>query len=255
MTVPALSEAGSVDAPGATASSTWVVGDACIYTLVACQDDGAFRVFERGGPRGTFAYVTDGLCGLPEALAARWYPGGRYPLGVRCSASEALTWRSGVRGGGIWNALLPRGWVHVTCASAPSSESALCSSEGGDTDSDIWFDPHDRGALLDVTTCRGGGCDPLAAGGGPSLVAPRGMRLGQRLSAREVALSGPAGVPPAGLSRGVNPIVGVLLAGGRGAGARFPLVTVELELPATEGGIGPAILASVALGPAASAAG
>ena len=83
---PTISHAGTVPGGPGGAVSTWVVASICIGTPVACQDAGAFQVFDRAGASGTFVDRGFELCAIPQALAALWFPGGSYPLGTRCPA-------------------------------------------------------------------------------------------------------------------------------------------------------------------------
>jgi hypothetical protein len=81
---PAISHAGIVLTGSASTESTWVVASICIGSPVACQDAGAFQVFDRVGQGNPFVDRGFEPCSIPATLASRWFPGGRYPLGTTC---------------------------------------------------------------------------------------------------------------------------------------------------------------------------
>ncbi len=254
---PQIGYAGVVTGPNAAADSEWVVASVCVENPVSCQDAGGFQVFYRSGSAGAFAYAQGGLCLLPAALAARWFPGGHYPLGIICPRAGTLVRRGGLRAGS-WTALIPEGWIQVryglvhfgTCStrSLPRLSATLCSSEGGDTDIDVWFNPVHTGEHLDVITCRGGGCHATSPAGTPVLAPPAGARLTGRPSSWELMFQAPASASrPTGVGPGA--ITGLLLAAHGGEQApHFPLLSVELTLPPSQSVLANAIVTSFAAG-------
>jgi hypothetical protein len=255
--VPDIDKAGTMVGLSPAATPTWVVGAVCLRANpVACQDAGGFQAFYRPGPSGPFVFVPGGLCVLPAAVAADWFPGGRYPLGISCPARNALAERGGIRAG-VWTAIVPHTWLHVPCGGAASARlrQSLCSFEGGDTDSDVWFNPADTNELLEVTTCRGGGCFPLAASGGPRLVAKPGE---SRLAAWEVGFhAAPDDPQRSGYAAGSGAISGRVLAAHSGETLSYPVFTVEVELPPSQSALATAMVGSFApcLVPGATLAG
>ena len=256
--VPDIDHAGTVVGRKPAATSSWVVGAVCLRANpVACQDAGGFQVFYRPGTTGSFVYVPGGLCVLPAAVATDWFPGGRYPLGITCSARNALAERDGIRTG-VWTAIVPNTWIHVPCGSAASAtfKESLCSFEGGDTDSDVWFDPADTNELLEVITCRGGGCFPLAASGGPRLVVKPGER---RVAAWELGFHAAPGAPQrSAYATGSGAISGRLLAAHSGGTLSYPVFTLQVELPPSQSALATAMVdsfASACLEPGATLAG
>jgi hypothetical protein len=237
--------AGVVLGPTPAAGSSWVIGAVCPRSNpVPCQDAGAYQVYYRTGPTGPFVYGNGvGLCGLPAALAARWFPGGRYPLGITCPRGEALVRRGGLRGSGVWTALVPGSWILVPCTSAGASRfnQSLCSFEGGDTDVDIWFNEADTSDLLEVATCRGGDCFRSAASGGPRLVASAGEK---RMAAWELSFDAGPGAPAN--PPGSGAVSGLLVAAHSGERLSYPVFTVEVELPSSQSALAAAIVSSFA---------
>jgi hypothetical protein len=164
--------------------------------------------------------------------------------------ADALVRRSGDRAG-AWSALLPASWRRLPCARAGSSTLAqtLCSSEGGDTDLDVWYAPGTSAERFVVITCRGGGCSPLRADGAPRVSPPAGATAGARLSAWEVGFSVPAGKHFLERSQdGPLAITGLLLASHAGTTPAYPVLTAATSLPASEGELAAAILDSFAVG-------
>jgi len=90
---PYVQPAGVIYGRSAVTNSYWVVADICFNTVTGCEDMGAFQVFHRTGWSGDFAYGTFGICDIPRPLANKWYPGGHYPMGVRCPAAAAAPHR------------------------------------------------------------------------------------------------------------------------------------------------------------------
>jgi hypothetical protein len=87
---PTIEHAAVVHGTSATAGSYWVVADICFDIPTGCEDMGAFQLFRRDGPIGDFTYLTShnfplGLCGIPQALGRRWFPGGDLPMGAKCA--------------------------------------------------------------------------------------------------------------------------------------------------------------------------
>jgi hypothetical protein len=230
-------------------SSAWVIGAVCTLTPVACQDAGAFQVFYRTALTKSFAYLPGGLCELPAELAARWFPGGRRPLGIACPAGDALVRRGGIRPG-AWSALLPRGWTRVPegavhfgqcgTAAVPKLNPSLCSTEGGDTDIDVWFDPADPNRRLTVTTCRGDACFPRTAALAPRLVAPPGTSVISRDGEWELAYTQRPGTST--LSPASEQVTTLLLATHSGGKAGYPVYTVRVELPPSQAALATAIV-------------
>ncbi len=109
-----IEDAGVIYGTSASTSSYWVVADICFGTPTGCEDEGAFQVFHRTGLSGDFAYLAHfnaalDVCDIPQALAQRWFPDGRYPMGGHC-ASAAAAPRQPVLGS---TAFIPRigvGW-------------------------------------------------------------------------------------------------------------------------------------------------
>ena len=256
--VPEIDHAGTLVGLTPAATSSWVVGAVCLRANpVACQDAGGFQVFYRPGTTGSFVYVPGGPCVLPAPVAADWFPGGRYPLGITCPTRDALAERGGIRTG-VWTAIVPNTWLHVPCGGAASSrfKESLCSFEGGDTDSDVWFNPADTNELLEVITCRGGDCFPLAASGGPRLVVKPGER---RIAGWELDFHAAPGSPqrPA-YATGSGAISGRLLAAHSGGTLAYPIFTLQVELPPSDSALATAMVdsfASACLEPGATLAG
>jgi hypothetical protein len=111
---PIIEHAGVIYESSASAGSYWVVADICFDIPTGCEDMGAFQLFQRDGQSGDFTYLTysdfpRGLCGIPQALGQRWFPGGDLPLGAKC-ANVAATPGQPVLGS---NVFIPRtgvGW-------------------------------------------------------------------------------------------------------------------------------------------------
>ena len=87
---PTIEHAGVIYGSSASAGSYWVVADICFDIPTGCEDMGAFQLFHRDGPLGAFTYLTYhnfplGLCGVPQALGQRWFPGGDLPMGAKCA--------------------------------------------------------------------------------------------------------------------------------------------------------------------------
>jgi hypothetical protein len=244
--VPDIDHAGTVVGLTPAATSTWVVGAVCPRANpVACQDAGGFQVFYRAGTTGSFVYVPGGLCVLPAPVAADWFPGGRYPLGITCPTRNALAGRGGIRTG-VWTAIVPQTWIHVPCGStaAATLKESLCSFEGGDTDGDVWFNPADTNELFEVITCRGGDCFPLAASGGPRLVVKPGE---SRIAAWELAFhAAPDSPQRSAYATGSGAITGRFLAAHTGRTLSYPVFTVEVELPPSQSALATAMVDSFA---------
>ena len=88
---PTIEHAGIIRGSSASAGSYWVVADICFDIPTGCEDMGAFQLFHRVGPIGDFTYLTyhnfpQGVCGIPQALGQRWFPGGDLPIGAKCAA-------------------------------------------------------------------------------------------------------------------------------------------------------------------------
>jgi hypothetical protein len=230
-------------------SSAWVIGAVCMLTPVACEDAGAFQVFYRTALTKSFVYLPGGLCDLPAPLASRWFPGGHYPLGIACPAGNVLVRRGGVRSG-AWAALVPRAWTRVpygavhfgrcSTLAVPKLNPSLCSSEGGDTDIDVWFDPAKTKERLTVITCRGGGCFPPTTAFSPRLVAPPGATVSSRHGGWELAYSERPGT--AKLSRASEEVTTLLLATHSNGNVSYPVYTVSVELPPSQSNLALAIV-------------
>jgi hypothetical protein len=87
---PTIEHAGIIHGSSASVASYWVVADICFDIPTGCEDMGAFQLFHRDGPTGNFTYLTysnfpQGLCGIPQALGQRWFPGGDLPMGAKCA--------------------------------------------------------------------------------------------------------------------------------------------------------------------------
>ncbi len=229
-------------------SSAWVIGAVCMLTPVACEDAGAFQVFYRTALTNSFVYLPGGLCDLPAPLVARWFPGGHYPLGIACLAGNLLVRRGGIRPG-AWAALVPRAWTqvpygavhfgHCSTASAPRLNPSLCSSEGGDTDVDVWFNPAKTNERLTVITCRGGSCFPATNALSLRLVAPPGATVISRRGGWELAYSDRTGGSKR--SPASEEVTTLLLATHSDGRPSYPVYTVSVELPATETDLATAI--------------
>ena len=237
--------AGVVVGPAPAEDSSWVIGAVCARSNpVPCQDAGGYQVYYRTGLTGPFVDgIGVGLCGVPAALAAKWFPAGRYPLGITCPPGQALVRRGGQRGVGVWTALVPGSWILVPCTSAGASkfDQSLCSFEGGDTDVDVWFNEADTSELLEVATCRGGDCFQLAASGGPRLVASAGEK---RVAAWELSFDERPGAP--GNPTGSGAVSGLLVAAHSGGTLSYPVFTVKVELPPSQSALATAIVDSFA---------
>ncbi len=245
---PWISEAGLLTGADATENSSWVVAGICIKSAVACQDAGAFQLFERTAAGTAFHWIGYEPCLIPRALAERWYPKGVYPLGSRCSAAQLLVPRGGLRPGS-WTALVPASWHERPCASAGPGRLAqeLCSSAGGDTDIDVFFDPRDSAERLVVVTCRGGGCSEMSASGAPLLRAPEGTTAAAPPAPWERPFQAAAGVAfAARAGEGPLAIDGLLVASRSGSRPGYPLFTVTTSLPASLAALATVVLASFA---------
>ena len=250
---PTLTEAALVEGATAADRSTWVIGPVCMRTPVACQDAGAFEVFYRTALTQGFVYWPGGLCDLPSPLAAAWFPGAHYPLGIVCPAGNTLVRRGGIRAG-AWTAFVPRSWIHVaygavhsgqcSTAAVPKLASELCSSDGGDTDIDVWFDPTRRSERMTVTTCRGEDCFPSNPMHAPRFALPKRSTSTSRIGAWELAYYDAHGTPPlAPTSTGVTTLLLATHSGGR---ARYPVYTVTVELPPYQAALAAVIVDSFA---------
>jgi hypothetical protein len=111
---PIIEHAGVVHGGSASANSYWVVADICFDIPTGCEDMGAFQLFQREGQAGGFNYLTYsnfplGLCGIPQALGQRWFPGGDLPLGAKC-ANVAGTPGQPVLGSKVFIPRIGVGW-------------------------------------------------------------------------------------------------------------------------------------------------
>ena len=89
-----IEDAGVIYGSSASTSSYWVVADICFHIPTGCEDEGAFQVFHRVGQSGDFTYLVHfnvalDVCDIPQPLAARWFPDGRYPMGGHCASAAA----------------------------------------------------------------------------------------------------------------------------------------------------------------------
>jgi hypothetical protein len=235
--VSSVSDAGVVVGPIPAENSSWVIGAICLDgRLPRCRtgrpDD---EVFYRMGPTGRFVYSGRGECVLPSVLAARWFPG------TQC---DALVRRGGLRGWSVWTALVPRTWTLVPCTSPAASRltRSLCSFEGGDTDIDIYFNAGDTNELLEVTTCRGGDCFPVAAISGPRLTVSADDT---RIAAWKLSFHAAPGSRVAFADAiGSGAIRGLYLAAHSGKTLSYPVFTVIVELPPSQSALATAIVNS-----------
>lgn len=247
-----INDAAIVDGATPAENSAWVIGAVCMQTPVACQDAGAFQVFYRTALTGSYVYMLGGLCHLPAVLAAKWFPGGHYPLGIVCPGGGTLVRRGGIRPGG-WTALVPDSWMHVpygvvhlgqcSTPALPKLDPSLCSSEGGDTDIDVWFNRAETNQRLTVTTCRGGACFPASAYA-PRLTIPRGATLLSRTNTWELAYYVAHGTPP--LSPSSDGVTTLVLATRSSTSVTYPVYTVTVELPPSQAQLAAAIVDSFA---------
>jgi hypothetical protein len=207
-------------------------------------------VFERTGAVGPYSYDEFAPCLVPGVLAQVWFPGGHYPMGASCPPGSAPVRRGGLRAGG-WTALVPQSWRQVPCSRAGSSplDQRLCSSEGGDTDIDVWYDPAAVGERLVVVTCRGAACAAPAPGGGPQVALPSGATPGEPLSRTELRFTVSAKADyPERAQDGPDAIDGLFVVSERGGRPSFPVFIVTTSLPASDDGLATAILTSFAAG-------
>jgi hypothetical protein len=234
--VSSISDAAVVVGPIPAETSSWVIGGICIYGRVPpCGSDSSYKVFYRIGSTGPFVYSGGGQCVIPSVLAARWFPG---------AACDSLVRRGGLRGSGVWAALVPRTWILVPCRSTAALKvsQSLCSFGGGDTDIDIYFNAADTNELLEVTTCRGGDCFPAAAGGGPRLTV---SAYEKRIAAWELSFHAPPRSRVAFADAvGSGAISGLFVAAHYGRTLSYPVFTVMVALPPSQTPLATAIVNS-----------
>ncbi len=145
---------------------------------------------------------------------------------------------------------MPRAWArvpfgavefgHCSTASIRTLNPSLCSSEGGDTDIDVWFDPAKTKERLTVTTCRGGGCFPRTTALSPRLVAPPAAMVISRRGAWELAYSEGPGASK--LSPPSEEVTTLLLATNSNGKPTYPVYTVTVELPPSQTALATAIV-------------
>jgi hypothetical protein len=137
---------------------------------------------------------------------------------------------------------VPSNWVQVACTSSPT---AVCSSQSGNTDVDVWFDPANPGRRVSVTTCLRDGCAAKQANGAP-VFPPKvnGTASSTLLSPGRLAFTLSAGPHVEGPYR----IDGLVVATASGTSPSFPVYTVTTSLPDSVHWLADEILTSFAPG-------
>lgn len=163
---------------------------------------------------------------------------------------QSLIRRTGLDAGG-WAALIPPTWRLRNCDGLTSIRQNvdLCSfAAGGDTATDVWYNPTHPGDRLEVITCQGGGCFSLGEGG-PDIAADLyGISPTTQISPWEMSFRLPAGPSHIGLN-GPYPINGIVVASHSGTVATFPVYTVGISLPAANHALATVILDSFTVPP------
>lgn len=150
----------------------------------------------------------------------------KQPVAVPSGTSgPGLVQRTSIRPAG-WGMQIPSNWQRGAACAAQAA--TLCSSQTGDTDVDIWFDPANQGRRVTIVTCRAATCAAAQPTGAPTF--PPNVP-GTAETAVESAGRFAFTLSPGEHTQGPYRIDGLFVTTVSGASLAFPVYTVTTSLP------------------------